>query len=108
MSWADLCVERMALMLIDSTRHESFRFAPDGSVSATVGVHDGPLAAPVWHWHIVQDRLVIATTPQDGDVVADLHEPTLDGDVLSVRRGAKGACRYQVSWTPAAHARVLP
>jgi hypothetical protein len=92
MSWSNFPVAEMMLVLVDDTHCESFRFASD---------------APVWHWQIVQDHLVITTRP-GGEVVADLHQPTLDGDVLSVRRGATGACRYQVSWTPAAHTRVLP
>jgi hypothetical protein len=107
MSWSNFPVAEMMLVLVDDTHCESFRFASDGRVGATVGERDGALAAPVWHWQIVQDHLVITTRP-GGEVVADLHQPTLDGDVLSVRRGATGACRYQVSWTPAAHTRVLP
>jgi hypothetical protein len=106
MSWSGFPVEGMVLALIDDTRHESFRFSPGGIVAATIGLRGGALAAPLWQWRVVQDHLVIGADP-GGDVMADLHGPTLEGDLLSARAGAT-ACSYRVSWTPPPPVRRLP
>jgi len=46
------------LELVSATTVGQYRFGPDGSVSATIGMTDGPVCAPVWAYRAVGDTSI--------------------------------------------------
>jgi len=95
-SWASLCLAQCRFELVDDEAHEVFRFHKDGFVAATLGVRHGPLTAPILHWRIEGDHLLISFRP-DSEILADLHAPKRDGSLLIVKRGACGESRYRIT-----------
>jgi len=95
-SWASLCLAQWEFELLDDEAHEVFRFHKDGFVAATLGVRHGPLTAPILHWRIEGDHLLISFRP-DSEILADLHAPKRDGSLLIVKRGACGESRYRIT-----------
>lgn len=95
-AWSALDMEHLQLELIDDEQVESYGFGKDGMVSATIGMRDGPLMAPLFYWRIEGSHLIISEGPQS-QAFADLHEPRRRGDVVSVRRGLDGVSRFRVT-----------
>jgi len=46
------------LELVSETAVGQYRFGPDGSVSATIGMKDGPVCAPAWVYRVVSDTSI--------------------------------------------------
>ena len=94
-AWAALKVESLELELIDDKKYERYRFGPGGTVSATIGMKNGPIAGPLLYWRIEDGHLIISEKPQSG-TYADLHNPRLAGSVLLVQRGLFGSSRFLI------------
>jgi hypothetical protein len=95
-TWSSLNVATMELELIDAENHEVFSFGPQGTVSATIGIRNGPLTAPLFYWRIEESHLVISERPNSG-AYADLHSPRQNGVFLVVRRGLVAKSKLRVS-----------
>ena len=95
-AWSALIIERVELELIDDQKYELYRFGKEGTVSATVGLRNGPLVAPLFYWRVEGDHLIISENPQT-KTFADLYEPRKDGDVLFVKRGLGGKSKFRVT-----------
>ena len=96
MSWSSLDLAHATLELVDDEKYEVFRFNQDGFVAATLGTRNGPLTAPLLHWRIKGDHLIISFQPHSG-VYADLHTPRRDGNLLTVQRNPSGESRYRIT-----------
>ncbi len=94
-SWSALNMERLQLELIDDQKYELYSFGKEGTVSATVGLRNGPLIAPLFYWRVEGDHLIISENPQS-KTFADLYEPRKDGDVLFVKRGLGGKSKFRI------------
>ena len=94
-TWSSLNVATTDWELVDDEKYEVFGFGPEGSVSATIGVRDGPVAGPLFYWRIENDHLVISAKP-NSDTYADLHAPRKSGEFLLVRRGLFGKSKFRV------------
>jgi hypothetical protein len=92
-SWEQLNVPTLQLELLHDIDYERLNFGPQGMVSATIGAKGGPLAAPLWYWHIEAGHLIITGGPAH-KVYADMHTPRLEGNILLVRLGLQGEARY--------------
>ncbi|GLS95315.1 hypothetical protein [Piscinibacter gummiphilus] len=46
------------LELVSETAVGQYRFGPDGSVSVTIGMKDGPVCAPAWVYRVVSDTSI--------------------------------------------------
>jgi hypothetical protein len=95
-TWASMNVATMELELIDAENYEVFGFGPQGTVSATIGLRNGPLTAPLFYWRIEESHLVISERP-NSVTYADLHSPRQNGEFLVVRRGFVAKSRSQNS-----------
>jgi hypothetical protein len=94
-SWEQFNVQETELELVDDKNYELLVFGKEGTVSATIGLKDGPLTAPLLYWHIEGNHLYITQTPHS-NVWIDLHEPRIDGTRLTAKRGAFGKSLYVV------------
>jgi hypothetical protein len=83
-TWSELNVGTLRLELEDKQRYELLIFHADGTVSATIGMKTGPLAAPLWYWSIDSNRLIIAESATAGTIQNVLKEPRLEGNRLLV------------------------
>ena len=95
-SWSALDIERLQLELIDDEKYELYSFGKEGTVSATVGLRNGPLTAPLFYWRVEDNHLIISENPQS-KTFADLYEPRKDGDVLFVKRGLGGKSKFRIT-----------
>ena len=95
-SWSALNMERLQLELIDDQKYELYSFGKEGTVSATIGLRNGPLMAPLFYWRVEGDHLIISENPQSM-TVADLYEPRKGGDVLFVKRGLGGRSKFRIT-----------
>jgi len=46
------------LELVSETTVGQYRFGPDGSVSVTIGMRNGPVCAPIWAYRVVGDTSI--------------------------------------------------
>jgi len=95
-SWSALDIERLQLELIEDEKYELYSFGKEGTVSATIGLRNGPLVAPLFYWRVEGDHLIISEKPKS-DTFADLHEPRRDGNVLFVKRGLFGKSKFRIT-----------
>nr|WP_315490804.1 hypothetical protein [uncultured Rhodoferax sp.] len=84
-SWAALGVEGLKLELVSETAVEDFRFSKDGSVTATLGIKNGPVTGPILYWRIVGEDLIISQEP-GAEALIELPAPTIKDNILSIRR----------------------
>lgn len=94
-SWTATDVSGATLKLIDDNGTAEYSFNEDGNVSANVGSKGGPTAAPIFHWHIEGDVLVISHMPAMAGAVR-YRIVAHDGDALTLEteNGTKEHFRY--------------
>jgi hypothetical protein len=81
--------------LVDPKQVEYYRFFNNGIVTATAGMKDGPLVAPVLYWKIDNNNLFISEDP-NFETTEVLPAPYISGDVITVQRGAFRWSQFRV------------
>lgn len=95
-AWSALGLQGKTLDLIDESKIETYRFAEQGLVAATLGTKGGAVAAPLYYWRIEGQALVISESPgQQG--VEELVTPAIHGDVVSAKRKSGASVQYRLA-----------
>ncbi|MCE4557194.1 hypothetical protein [Pelomonas cellulosilytica] len=94
--WSTLGLEGKTLDLIDDAKVETYAFAKQGLVAATVGTKGGALAAPLFYWRIEGQSLVISELPGE-QAVEELMAPKIHGDVVTAKRKAGPSVQYRLA-----------
>lgn len=94
--WTALSLSGKVLDLVDSRELQWFPFSQDGTSSATVGLKEGPVAAPILFWKIKGNTLQLSVMP-DSEIVEELHDPAIKGNIVSATRKSGVRARYVLS-----------
>lgn len=94
-SWNELELEGKRLERIDAKQFQVFDFINNGLVATQLGEKNGLITAPLWHYRVVGDRLIMSDLP-DGVATFEMYDPQLKSDVLTVRLNVLQSAQYQV------------
>jgi hypothetical protein len=96
--WKSLDLPEKRLDLQDSGRVETYVFSAQGHVAATFGTKGGALTAPLLFWRIDGADLILSEEPgPDGKLFTTFREPSIKGDIVTMKRADGGTARFQLS-----------